>query len=241
MKVLQLNVWGGKLGAQITTLLQRENADIVCLQEAIRFEGGRSFLFEDVDSIAVLAGYSYVFFTPHIGYPLMKRTAQMGLAILSKQPFMSTVALPLRLAYSDNFDLLDSDYNVQTLQQVQVEIGGMTYNILNYHGYHIREHKNGSAETLRQCEQIASYISTLHEPTILCGDFNLISNSASISIIEKLLQNHTAQAHAVSTRTHLTDKTEACDYIFSSNNFSSYTFTILDDVVSDHKALTLEI
>ena len=241
MKILQLNAWGGKLGAQIVSLLQREQADMVCLQEVIRFPGGRSFLFEDIDSIAADTGYKYSYFSEHIGYPLMKRTAQTGLMILSKYPFASTNTIPLRLQYTKDFDLIDSDYNVQTLQHASVVVGEKTYNILNYHGYHIREHKNGSPETLRQCELIASYLSKLPEPVILCGDFNLSPDSESIAIIERLLQNHTAQAKVSSTRTHLTRKTEACDFIFSSKSITHPTFIVLDDVVSDHKVLSLEI
>lgn len=241
MKILQLNAWGGKLGAQIISVLKREQADVVCLQEATRFPGGRSFLFEDIDSIARDSGYDYIYFTEHIGYNFMRRTAQMGLAILSKHPFISVDTLPLRLQYTKDFDLLDSDYNVQTLQHVNVKINEKIYNILNYHGYHIREHKDGSPETIRQCELIASHLSKLQNSIILCGDFNLSPESTSIAIIEKHLQNHASQTKVSSTRTQLTNKTEVCDFIFSSKSFTPHAFKVLDDVVSDHKALTLEI
>ena len=43
MKILQLNIWGGRLGTQIIDLLNREKADIVCFQEAVEIPGGQSF------------------------------------------------------------------------------------------------------------------------------------------------------------------------------------------------------
>ena len=241
MKILQLNAWGGKLGSQIIALLQREQADVVCFQEALRFPGGRSFLFDDIDSIARKAGYAHISFSPHVGYPLMKRTAQMGLAILSKHPLVEVNIIPLRLSYNDDFDLVDSDYNIQSLQHVCVEQGKILFHILNYHGYHIHEHKDGSPETLRQCKLIQDYVRTLSGPVVLCGDFNLAPQSASIALIEEKMVNLVTESHTISTRTELTAKQEVCDYIFTSSDLSVKHFVVLDDVVSDHRALVLEI
>ncbi len=241
MKILQLNAWGGKLGSQITALLQREQADVVCLQEAIRFPGGRSFLFDDIDSIVKKAGYEYISFSPHLGYPLMKRKAHMGLAILSKHPFVEINITPLRLSYNNDFDLVDSDYNIQSLQHVSVEQDKRLFHILNYHGYHIHEHKNGSSETLRQCGLIRDHVRTLSGAVVLCGDFNLEPQSTSIALIEDSMTNLVAEANTTSTRTNLTTKQEVCDYIFTSNDLAVKHFVVLDDIVSDHRALVLEI
>jgi len=35
MKILQLNIWGGRLGVQISELIHAEKPDVVCLQEVI--------------------------------------------------------------------------------------------------------------------------------------------------------------------------------------------------------------
>ena len=241
MKILQLNAWGGKLGSQIIALLQREQADVVCFQEALRFPGGRSFLFDDIDSIAKITGYEHINFSPHVGYPLMKRTAQMGLVILSRHQFTGAVITPLRLTYNGDFDLIASDYNIQSLQHVSIKHGMISLHVLNYHGYHIHEHKNGSPETLRQCKLIKDYISTLSGPVVLCGDFNLAPQSASIALIEEKMVNLVTESHTISTRTELTAKQEVCDYIFTSSDLSVKHFVVLDDVVSDHRALVLEI
>ena len=49
MKILQLNIWGGKLGKQVVDLLNREDADVVCLLEAIEMPESSCFLIEDLD------------------------------------------------------------------------------------------------------------------------------------------------------------------------------------------------
>jgi endonuclease/exonuclease/phosphatase family metal-dependent hydrolase len=164
MKILQLNVWGGRLGKQIVDLLKKEDADVVCLQEAIEMPGSESFLIEDLDEIKSKAGYEYCFFTPVFGYKLMNRYAKSGLAILSKTPFSYTHDFFTRLEYIDNFDILDTDYNVRSLQHVTVGEGSHKLNILNHHGHHVPAHKNGDDETLRQCQMIMTTLRNLKVP-----------------------------------------------------------------------------
>jgi endonuclease/exonuclease/phosphatase family metal-dependent hydrolase len=241
MKILQLNIWGGKLGANIIQLLQKEQPDVVCFQEATRFEEGSSFFFLDVDYIAKVAEYPYVHFSPHIGYSYMKRDAQMGLAILSKFPFETTAITPIRLSFTENFDLLDTDYNVQTLQHVIVRKDNLQYHVLNYHGFHIDDHKLGTEENIRQCEIIMSTVETLEGNVIICGDFNVAPESESIKILERNLKNLITESTVTTTRTCLSKKVEICDYIFVSGNISHRSFTVLEDLASDHKALTVVI
>jgi len=240
MKILQLNIWGGKLGKQIIDLLNREDADIVCLQEVNQLEGGKNFLFEDLDGLKQKTGYAFSSFHPELGYKFMSRTAKMGLAIFSKKPFLETDEIFTRLKYTENFDLLDGDYNVRSLQRVTVDNNGSKLHVLNHHGHHVHGHKDGDEETLRQCQMIADYVSGLTEPVVLCGDFNLSSDSESLGLINKKLVNYIKDKKIISTRTHLTDKLEACDYIFTTPDIKVTTFQVLDDVVSDHKALVIE-
>jgi len=241
MKILQLNAWGGRLGNQIIELLQREDADIVCLQEAIEVPGGRSFLFSDLEEIKEGSHYPYCFFTPQFGYRLMKRHARSGLAILSKNPFIETDAIFTRLEYLDDFDLVDTDYNIRSLQHVVIEQNGRNMHIVNHHGHHLRAHKNGDDETLRQCQMIVEYIKKLHGEIILCGDFNLTPESESLQLINEILVNHVKEHAVPTTRTVLTHKKESCDYIFTSPSLEVKKFAVFDDIVSDHKALLIEI
>lgn len=241
MKILQLNIWGGKLGKQIIELLQRESADVVCLQEAIELPGGQTFLLEDIDEIKNKTGYQYFYFSPQFGFNFMNRQAKFGLAILSKLPFSETNHMFTRLEYVDNYDFIEVDYNIRGLQHVVVDHNGQTLHILNHHGHHVPHHKNGDEETMRQCKMIVDYVEKLEGEKILCGDFNLAPESDSLQQISSILVNHAKEYGIVTTRTPLTHKTEVCDYIFTSSNLNVENFQVLDDIASDHKALTIEI
>lgn len=240
MKILQLNVWGGKLEKQIVDLLNREDADVVCLQEVIDMTGHDSFLFEDLGEIRSKTGYEYFSFNAQFGYNFMNRKAKSGLVIFSKVPFLETDSLFTRLEYIDDFDIADTDYNIRSLQRGTLENLGRAVHILNHHGHHVPDHKNGNEETMRQCKMIVDYVEKLDGPVVLCGDFNLTPESESLELINKVLVNHAKERGVLTTRTPLTHKTEVCDYIFTSPDLEIKNFQVLDDIASDHKALTIE-
>lgn len=240
MKILQLNIWGGRLGSQIKNVIKREQPDVVCFQEAITLDGGNGFVFDELSEIQQDTNFEHCHFSPSFAWKLMKREAQSGLATLSKLPFSYTNNAFTRLEYVTDFDILDTDYNVRSLQHVTISHDGEDLHILNHHGHHVPSHKNGDDETMRQCKVIVEYIEKLKGPIVLCGDFNLIPESESLEQINKILVNHAKEQGILTTRTPLTHKTEVCDYIFTSPDIKVKDFQVLDDIASDHKALTIE-
>lgn len=242
MKILQLNIWGGKLSRQIVDLLRREQPDVVCLQEVITIAGGESFFFEDLEEIQKHTGYEHAYHAPSHTFNLMKRKADWGNAILSRSPFLETADVYTYGEPIPDFDFLkDTDYNTgRVLQHAIIETENGPLHILNHHGYHVHSHKNGDDETLRQCGLIADYVKGLEGRIVLCGDFNLLPDSSSIELINSFLVNHVIENKVLTTRTPLTHKTEACDFIFTSPDIEVKSFQVLDDIVSDHKALTID-
>lgn len=241
MKILQLNVWGGCLGKQIIEVLKREDPDIVCFQEALVFpkEKQGDLFFSTLDKFRHEGAFTHSFFSPVFGFSYMNEIAQFGNAVLSKSPFQKTETMFTRKEYVEHQDMF-GDFNVRNLQHVEIEVDGGTINVLNHHGHHLSGHKNGDEETLRQCTLIADYIQKLQGPTVLCGDFNLSPESESIGQINSILVNHPKERGVITTRTPLTHKTEVCDYIFTSPDTEVSNFQVLDDIVSDHKALIVE-
>lgn len=240
MKILQLNTWGGRLGAQIKEVIHRELPDIVCFQEAIKVEGGKGFVFDELSEIQKDTDFEHCYFSPSFGWKLMKREAQSGLATMSKVPFLQTNTAFTRLAYVTDFDIIDTDYNIRSLQHTSIKCDGKEIHILNHHGHHVPHHKDGDEETMRQCQMIVDYIEKVTGPVVLCGDFNLKPESESLQLINAKLINHAKERGILTTRTPLTHKTEVCDYIFTSPEIEIRDFQVLDDIVSDHKALMIE-
>lgn len=171
----------------------------------------------------------------------MSRKAHFGNCIISKFPIKSSDTVFTGEEYNADFDVLNHSFNVRNLQHVVLELpGGSVLNVLNHHGHHVNQHKNGDSETMRQCGIIADKIKEIDGKVIVTGDFNLAPHSESLELINVLLTNLSIKAELETTRTQLTHKTEVCDYIFVSDGIKVQSFKALDDIVSDHKALVMD-
>ncbi len=241
MKILQLNIWGGKLGKQILEVLNREKPDIVCFQEAVVLPHKGELLFTQYGTIQTEAGFVHSYYSPAFGFTMMNYRADFGNAIMSNIPFIHTTTVFTRGEYNPALDLVDGDYNMRNLQHVEIEFKGEKLHILNHHGHHVKQHKMGDSETLRQCEEIAEYIKKLDGGIVLTGDFNLAPESESLGKLNAILTNHSMLSGVTTTRTLFTHKTEVCDYIFTSKNLHTANFKVLPDIASDHTALVIDI
>jgi endonuclease/exonuclease/phosphatase family metal-dependent hydrolase len=239
LKLLQLNAWSARLDKQVINLIKSVDADIVCLQEIVELKGD-SVLFATIDDLQKSGSYNGVFMSPVFSFQIMRRMANFGNAILCKKPFLTTKTIFTNLDFKENFDYDSDDYNIRNLQHATIEINGKKLNILNHHGHHVHQHKNGDAETMRQMKQIVNYIAGLEGPVILSGDFNLAPHSESLEHLNSKLANLPLKYGLKTTRTPLTHKSEVCDYIFVNDTVKVSGFIASDEVVSDHKALILE-
>ncbi len=183
----------------------------------------------------------YVFLSPVFSFNYMNRKANFGNCIISHYPITRSETVFTHQKFIENLDVIKDDTNTRNFQHAVIELTSKKkLHILNHHGYHVPHHKNGDEESLRQCQMIADYAASLDGPVILTGDFNLVPESVSIKQINKVLTNLTLRAKLKTTRTSLTRKTEACDYIFVSKEVKVKSFEASDAVVSDHQALILE-
>jgi len=240
MKLIQLNIWSGRLERQVAGFFEAQQPDIACLQEAVSIKGNGAIF---VGFEALQKSWhkpTYGFHTPMFSFKFMNRTARFGNGIISTLPFTEQQALYTNLEPKENFDFDTDDYNVRNLQHVQLDVDGKKLHILNHHGHHIPEHKNGDESTIRQMRQIREYLNQLDGPVILTGDFNLSPTSRSLELINEKLDNLSVKYRLETTRNQLTYKKEVCDYIFVSERVKVSSFEASDEVVSDHKALILE-
>lgn len=242
MKLIQLNCWCGRIISPLARFLEQEKPDILCLQEAVTLEGGDSVVFLTTDEIQKIINAKSIFISPVFSFGYMKRRANFGNCIISKRPIIKSETIFTADNFMENLDFAETEEsNMRNLQHAVVELGnGKKLNLLNHHGYHIPDHKNGNDETIRQCKIIADYAASLEGPVILTGDFNLAPSSKSIKQIDAVLDNLTTKNNLKSTRTSLTHKTEAVDYIFVNKYINVKEFRAADEPVSDHKALILE-
>jgi endonuclease/exonuclease/phosphatase family metal-dependent hydrolase len=240
VKLIQLNVWGGRLQNQIANFLKEERPDIVCLQEAISFNQEDAAVFLTIENIQKNSGLDYAVVAPVFSFNLMNGVAKFGNCILSRFPIQKSEIVFTHLEHKENFDFNEHNSNVRNFIHTDIKIKGRIYNFLTHHGYHIPDHKNGDEETLHQMKQLDEYLDQIKGPIVLTGDFNLAPHSKSLEQINKKLTNLSIKHHLKTTRTPLTHKTEVCDYIFVNDEVKIKDFYASDEIVSDHKALILE-
>ncbi len=240
MKIIQLNIWGGKLGQQIIDFFNDEKPDFVCMQEVNDLKGRAGYkFFATLDEIKEGAGFKEAFMSANYSSGYMERQLEYGNAILSNLPFKATKTIFTSGEYKNNFDIVSDDGNIRNLQVTQTEVGGKTLNILNHHGYHLGLNKLGDYRTIRQINMIADTIENLEGPVILCGDLNLSPASDSVKILDKKLTNLSVANDLKRTYNQFSVVNEVCDYIFVNDQIKVVDFKMSDELLSDHKALIL--
>lgn len=241
MKIIQLNIWGGKLGQQIIDFLNEEKPDFVCMQEVNDLKGRAGYkFFATLEEIKEGSGFNEAYMSASYSSCYMERQLEYGNAILSNLPFKSTKTVFTNGEYKHNFDIVNDDGNVRSLQVAQVQVGDTTLNILNHHGYHLGLNKSGNDETMRQMGLVADVIDKLDGPVIFCGDLNLNPSSESVKIIDKKLTNLSVTNNLKRTYNQFSVVNEVCDYIFINELVKVIDFKMSDELLSDHKALILE-
>ncbi|HEY5152532.1 MAG TPA: endonuclease/exonuclease/phosphatase family protein [Candidatus Saccharimonadales bacterium] len=241
MKIIQANIWGGKLGQQIMDFLVREKPDFVCMQEVNDLDGRAGYkFFATLDEIKNGAGLPEAAMSASYASRYMERELKYGNAVLSRLPLASAKTVFTRGSYKHNFDVTKDDGNIRNLQFVTVKVSGRVLNILNHHGHHVPDSKAGNDETSRQMHVIADVIDSLDGPIILCGDFNLAPDSESLAIINGKLTNLSIKYGLKRTYNQFSAVNTVCDYIFVNDLVKVRHFAMSEDLISDHKALIME-
>lgn len=241
MKLVQLNTWSCKLPSEIVRFFDEENPDIACLQEVVTStDGGK--IVDTIGGILNKHDFEHVYNTPLVEFNFMHHTATRGNMITSKRAFLEKNEIWTLGEFTRDFDYVDSGgYNVaRNIAHTAMETEKGIVHILTLHGYHVKEHKNGNDETMRACRELVEYASSLKGPIIITGDFNLSPTSESIQFVNSFFRNLAIEAGLETTRNHLTEKTEVCDYIFVNDKIKVNEFYVSDIIASDHAGLVLD-
>lgn len=241
MRLLQLNAWQGRLERVLLKQLETIDADFSCMQEIVEYDKWSIGIVGPSSSIQKALNCEHSYVSPLITMEFNGAPMKFGNAIYSKFPLEDTSTNFTRGQYTENFDRdVTPDYNIRAFQHAVTMIDGKQLHLINHHGHHIDEHKNGDEETQRQVQMIADYVSHLEGAVIVCGDFNLAPESASIQILDKSLRNLAVEYGLTTTRSKLTPKKEVCDYIFVNNQVNVENFYMIDEIISDHNGLVLD-
>lgn len=248
MKLICLNTWGGKVLNPLKNFIsnKKDDIDIFCFQEI--FKGGNAknpeeftnvnetnlSLYEDIEKI--LVNYNGYFCPVHENY--------YGLAVFTKKELEILENKDILIYENKNFPDKENSLadHTRKIQYLKIKNGDDILNVINVHGHWVSGNKLDNPNRIKQSEIILSLIQSLSEPTVLCGDFNIRPDTESIKMIDRKMRNLINEYNITSTRTPLHKKADKhADYIFLSFNVKLEDFKVLEDVVSDHLALSLEI
>lgn len=243
MKLMSLNVWGGRLFNPLISFLQKysQNIDVFCLQEVFNNspnaksaiqQGAKEDIYLDIKK--ALSGFD-AFIAP-------AQDNEESLAMFIRRTLLIKKIDDV-FVYRWKNAMVNNDastYGVN-IQYAQFQQDNKYYTVCNLHGHWTPNFKGDNPARLEQFENIKRFLDGFDCRKILCGDFNVASNTKSVAILESSMRNLISEYKITSTRSHLyTKEVKFADYIMVSPEVRTRNFEVLQVVVSDHLPLLIE-
>lgn len=254
MKLISLNLWGGRAYDKFSSFLEREKegTDIFCFQEVLDYGLGKPD--QDSQDAKLLHQTDRFQEMPDL-YPKLEKglkdfngyltdTYSSGMERLSIFVKKSLDSTEETIQVHETLPLMvhGKPYNIGCIMQhVNIKIDHGSFDIANVHGLWQHSSKDDTPERLNQSKEINRILSGFGDSRILCGDFNLLPNTESIRILEKDMKNLIKEYNVTNTRSSLYTKSlRYADYVFVSDGVNVNDFRVLDEPVSDHLPLLLD-
>ena len=244
MRLLCLNIWGGKLPALLPFIKERsKTTDIFCLQEVF-WNGTKKTMFApDVngnvfaDIEKILPEFKGVF-TP-------TQDGEWGLAMFVRKTIpCEDVGEVFVLRNRDAMINDDATTLGQAISHASIEKEGGNLLVGNFHGWWagVGKGKEDFPERIEQSKNILKFLRVKPGRKILCGDFNISLDTKSMKMIEEEGMVNLIRKHGVtSTRSHHYGyPNKYADYVLVTPDVKVNKFEVLSDVVSDHLPLVVD-
>lgn len=256
MKLLNLNICIKMDNTkEVMDLLNEHDVSIVTIQEAMHGVDDSCFsMYCSENELITLKQYPNHAFAPlFIAEGVTKNgtmtrdfggKAEQGTLLLSKYEIKEHTNDFYYREYRYEYDATNfrkEDW-CRSVQHAILKINGKELQIINVHGIW-NEGKVGDERTIAQSEFILSKVRK-DIPAIIVGDFNLLPETESITLLEKELTNLIKVYDISSTRPHFDDGLDkenlVCDYIFVNNLVTVNHFEVIESKVSDHLPLLID-
>jgi endonuclease/exonuclease/phosphatase family metal-dependent hydrolase len=244
MKLLQLNVWMGKLLRQAQELIEAEQPDILCLQEV--YSSGLTNvlspdpMFSSLEVLARTTGFEHSFMSPTFTIKLQNTPLNYGNAIISRWPLLDQKTVFVSGIYTDQPNVTDKVINIRNLQLTRIELDGQSLVIANHHGYW-QPTPIGDETTVQCIEIVADELIKQTTPLIMAGDLNITADSPAMEPLRANYEDLTASHNIEDTLSSLGKVNGVpCDHILISPEIKVNAFSVSNQLVSDHKALLLD-
>ncbi|MBP6859160.1 MAG: endonuclease/exonuclease/phosphatase family protein [Candidatus Magasanikbacteria bacterium] len=264
MKIISLNTYGGKIFEPLIDFIRvnADTIDIFCLQEMLdnnknisENQGYRADLFKQVQKILNKHQGFFGLAQENFDQTLIKAPGiNSGLAVFIKKDYSIKKSGEFFIFKELNsFDYKDFSTLPCNLQYLQLAVNNKLITVCNVHGTSEPGNKLDTNERLIQSKKIIDFITRENGEGIITGDFNLLPNTESIAMFEKVgLRNLIKEFSIKTTRGSLFKKLyphygvgpngwqEFADYAFVSSGIKPVNFSVPDVPISDHLPLILE-
>lgn len=242
MKIISLNIWGGRVGVKMLDFFRDySDVDVFLLQEVFHNatditawdEIDRREVFKEIDDVLV----------KHNGYFAPAESGEWGLAIFIKKSIEVEETGDI-FVHRDKDSMVGRDGSTlgKNLQYLKIP-GEKKLTIINFHGLWNGKGKTDTEDRINQSNRIVEFVKNITHNIVIGGDFNLKPGTESLKILERdlNLKNLISEYQITSTRTSLYSKEEKfADYMLVSPSLRIKTFKVLPDEISDHSPLYLE-
>lgn len=257
MRLITLNIWGGKVFGPLMEFVEGHagDADIFCMQEVIfgpRSEiapvsKGRMNICEEIvhrlPEFSVLA-YSAPEEAYYFEAEKLPEDTHPGLVIFVKKSIGIVDHGGFR-CYEEGIPA-GADFGGKmtgSCQWVRIRKNdGSESTIMNLHGlWQTKTEKADTPERIAQSHILRRFLDEISGEKMLCGDFNLKPDGQSLTMLEQGMVNLVKTSGATSTRSSLYTKPDKfADYILVSPDIQAKHFEVLQNEVSDHLPLLVD-
>ncbi len=254
MRLVSLNVWGGKKFDDLMgfVLRHRDQTDFFCFQEIFstnstmtQTNSYRANIYQELRSI--LPDF-HSRFEPYLkNHNLAHPTdfhLELGTAIFVRDSYPITHHGRHQIHRAQDDPMIGLQYETipRHVQWMQCDIFGASLTIANIHAMWFEGNKLDNPQTITQSERICEFLKTVKAPIIMSGDFNLWPETESIAMLERAgLRDLIKEYHVTSTRPRdWPYQHPFADYVFVSPVVQIIDFRVLPNEVSDHLPLSLE-
>lgn len=256
MKLISLNVWGGKNYKELMDFIKNESfdTDIFSFQEVFDTTENpvpdseyKLDLYKQLGEvlnefqgyfISTVDNYIAGSFSPDF----IDFNLSWGQAIFVKKNIKIKSHGDFYVYGSkETFDPKDWNSFPRVVLHVTIEENNKLITIGNLHGVWVKGGKNDTPSRILQSNMVNDFFDSQEAEGIFCGDFNLNMNTESIRLLEKNMRNLVKEYNIQTTRNKFFPGEEKfADYTFVSPGIKVLKFEVPNSDVSDHLPMILE-
>lgn len=258
MKIIFLNIWGGKLYKPLAAFVHDEApaTDFFCLQEIFdaprmmptAYDYRTTILRDLTETLPDFVPYYAPAVRGFDGDAPRDPDLSLGIAIFAKREREILGEGSVLIAGEDWRQDAPQDPFPHNLQYIRFLHDGVPYMLAHMHGVPRPGSKLDTPERIAQSQRIIDFLADEKGEKILGGDFNLMPDTESIRMIERAGMCNLVKEHGIrSTRNRLSygqypegERQYFADYAFVSYGVRVRRFSVPDIEVSDHLPLVLE-